>query len=206
MKYPIPQSLHSALRSVGLGLSLGSGLFLSQAAHAESEKEAIQQFLSDYYDSLSRDPIEAAAFYGEPAIIVLPTDVLPLNKRADVEAFLTKLLSGFKPLGFSYAKLSDPRIKMLSETTAIYSTVAIRYKTDGSEMPRGGFTYLLHKGPSGWKIHELISATECHEDDLASFPTFEACDDQAVKYLANQDLYDDQGGKLADVLCRWVDK
>ena len=77
--------------------------------------------------------------------------------RADVEAFLTKLVSGFKPLGFSHAKVSDPRIKMLSETTAIYSTVAIRYKTDGSELPRGGFTYLLHKGPSGWKIHELIA-------------------------------------------------
>jgi hypothetical protein len=157
MKDPIRQSLHSALCRVGLGLSLSSGLFLSQPAHAESEKEAIQQVLSDYYDSLGRDPIKAASFYGEPAIIVLPTDVLPLNTRVEVEAFLTKLVSGFKPLGFSYAKLSDPRIKMLSETTAIYSTVAIRYKTDGSEMPRGGFTYLLHKGPSGWKIHELIA-------------------------------------------------
>lgn len=157
MKDPIRRSIHSVLRSVGLGLSLSGGLFLSQPAHAESEKEAIQQILSDYYDSLSRDPIKAASFYGEPTIIVLPTDVLPLNKRADVEAFLTKLLSGFKPLGYSYSKLSDPRIRMLSETTAIYSTVAIRYKTDGSEMPRGGFTYLLHKGPSGWKIHEMIA-------------------------------------------------
>jgi len=157
MKDSIRQSLHSTLRSIGLGLSLSSGLILSQPAHAESEKEAIQQVLSDYYDSLGRDPIEAASFYGEPAIVVLATDVLALNKRADVEAFLTKLLGGFKPLGFSYAKLSDPRIRMLSETTAIYSAVAIRYKTDGSEMPRGGFTYLLHKGPSGWKIHELIA-------------------------------------------------
>jgi hypothetical protein len=156
MNDPIRQFLHSALRSAGLGLFLSSGVLLSQSAHAESEKEAIQQVLSGYYDALSRDPNEAASFYGEPVIIVLPTEVLPLNKRADVEAFLTKLLSGFKPLGFSYAKLSDSRIKMLSETTAIYSTVAIRYKTDGSEMPRGGFTYLLHKGPSGWKIHELV--------------------------------------------------
>jgi ketosteroid isomerase-like protein len=151
------QSLHSALRSAGLGLSLSGGLFLTQPVHAGSEKEAIQQVVSDYYDALGRDPTEAASFYGEPVIIVLPTDVLPLNKRADVEAFLTKIVSGFKPLGYSYSKLSDPRIKMLSETTAIYSTVAIRYKTDGSELPRAGFTYLLHKGPSGWKIHELVA-------------------------------------------------
>ena len=157
MKDPIRRSPHWALRTVGLGLSLSSGLFLSQPAHAVSEKEAIQQVLSDYYDSLSRDPIQAASFYGEPAMVVLTTGVLPLNKRVDVEAFLIKLMSGFKPLGFSYAKLSDARTRMLSETTAIYSAVAIRYKTDGSEMPRGGFTYLLHKGQSGWKIHTLIA-------------------------------------------------
>jgi hypothetical protein len=157
MNDPSSQPLHAALRSVGLGLSLSSGLFLSQPVHAESEKEAIQQVVSGYYDALGRDPTEAASFYGEPVIIVLPTEVLPLNKRADVEAFLTNLVSGFKSLGYSYSKLSDPRIRMLSETTAIYSTVAIRCKTDGSELPRGGFTYLLHKGPSGWKIHELVA-------------------------------------------------
>jgi hypothetical protein len=157
MNDPSRQFLHSALRGVGLGLSLGSLLFLPQPVQAENEKEAIQKVVSGYYDALGRDLTEAASFYGEPAMIVLPTDVLPLHKRADVEAFLTKLVSGFKPLGFSHAKVSDPRIKMLNETTAIYSTVAIRYKTDGSEMPRGGFTYLLHKGPSGWKIHELIA-------------------------------------------------
>ena len=151
------ESLHSALRRVGLGLSLSSLLFLPQPVQAENEKEAIQQVVSGYYDALRRGPIEAASFYGEPAIVVMPNEVLPLNKRADVEAFLTKLLSPFKSLGFSHATVSDPRIKMLSETTAIYSTVAIRYKTDGSELPRGGFTYLLHKGPSGWKIHELIA-------------------------------------------------
>jgi ketosteroid isomerase-like protein len=157
MNEPSRQSLHLALRSVGLSLSLGSGLFLSQPVHAESEKEAIQQVVSGYYDALSRDPIEAASFYGEPVIVVLPNEVLPLNKRADVEAFLTKLLSPFKSLGFSRATASDSRIKMLSETAAIFSTVAIRYKTDGSELPRGGFTYLLHKGPSGWKIHDLVA-------------------------------------------------
>ncbi|MDN7179237.1 hypothetical protein M0D69_14745 [Caballeronia sp. SEWSISQ10-4 2] len=129
---------------------------VSQPAQAESEKEAIQQVLTGYYDALSRDLHVAASFYGEPVIVVQPAEVLPMNKREDTEAFLTKLLSGFKSLGFLHAQLSDSRIKMLSETTAIYSTVAIRYKTDGSEMPRGGFTYLLHKGPPGWQIHALI--------------------------------------------------
>jgi hypothetical protein len=78
--------------------------------------------------------------------------------------------------------------------------MAAERKSDTSDSSKGfAQVYLL-------LLVFCVSATECHEDDLASFPTFEACDDQAVKYLANQALYDDQGGKLADVLCRWVDK
>jgi hypothetical protein len=52
--------------------------------------------------------------------------------------------------------VSRSRAGFDSADASIYSTVAIRYKTDGSESPRAGFIYLLHKGPSGWKIHELV--------------------------------------------------
>ena len=30
-------------------------------------------------------------------------------------------------------------------------------KTDGTEMQRSGFTYLLLKGDAGWRIHEIIA-------------------------------------------------
>lgn len=46
---------------------------------------------------------------------------------------------------------------MLNATTAIVSTIAIRFKADDAEMQRAGFTYLLKKDNSGWKIHELIA-------------------------------------------------
>jgi hypothetical protein len=46
---------------------------------------------------------------------------------------------------------------MLNSTTALYSTVAIRMKTDGTELQQAGFTYLLHKGGAGWKINEVIA-------------------------------------------------
>jgi hypothetical protein len=61
MNDPIRQSLRLALRSVGLGLSLGSLLFLPQPVRAESEKEAIQKVVSGYYDALGRDLTEAAS-------------------------------------------------------------------------------------------------------------------------------------------------
>ena len=51
-----------------------------------------------------------------------------------------------------------------------------------------------------------VSATEYREDAVARFPTLEACDEQSVRYLANQGLYDDQRENLAGVMCRWADK
>jgi ketosteroid isomerase-like protein len=144
--------------AVLLGCTMSCQISFAQGApSASSEKEAIQQVISGYYDAVGRDPMEAASFYGEPAMIVLPNDVLAMNKRDDVEKFLAKLVEGLRPLGYSHSKLNDPRIKLLNNNTAIYSTIAVRYKTDGSELQRAGFTYLLRKGPSGWKIHELVA-------------------------------------------------
>jgi hypothetical protein len=167
-----------------LGLGALFGLFIAQPTQAEApmgtvrlvpvqlaqttpavaisatEKDAIQKAVSGYYDAVSRDPAEAASFYGEPTMMVLPNEVFTLSKRSDVEGFLVKLLGGLKPLGYSYSKLGDPRIKMLGATTAIYSTIAVRYKADGTELQRAGFTYVLHKGDTGWKIHELIATDQ----------------------------------------------
>ena len=121
------------------------------------EKDAIHQVISGYFDAFARDPAAAAAFYGEPTLIVLPNEVLALATRSDVENFLAKLLESLKPLGYSRTKLDAPRVKMLNATTALYGTVAIRMKTDGTELQRAGFTYLLHKGGGGWKINEVIA-------------------------------------------------
>jgi hypothetical protein len=122
-----------------------------------SEKEAIHKAVSGYYDAAARSATEAATFYGEPTLLVLPNQVTVLSKRADVEDFLAKLLASLKAQGYSYTKVVDPHVKLLNATTAIYSTVAVRFKADGTEMQRAGFTYLLRKNNADWKIHELIA-------------------------------------------------
>jgi hypothetical protein len=50
-----------------------------------SEKDVIHKAVSDYYEALSRSATEAATFYGEPTLLVLPNRVTVLSKRADVE-------------------------------------------------------------------------------------------------------------------------
>ena len=123
-----------------------------------NEQEAIHKVLGGYYDAFGRDSAAASAsFYGEPTLIIRPNDVVLLTTRADVEAFFDKFVAGLKSSGYSHSKLGDHRVKLLNSTTALYSTVVIRMKTDGTEMQRLGFTYLLHKSNAGWRIHEIIA-------------------------------------------------
>jgi hypothetical protein len=136
---------------------VGGKMPSASAQQFSAEKDAIHQVLSGYYDAVACNAAAAAAFYGEPTLIVLPTEVLTLPTRKDVEAFIARLLDSWRPLGYSNSKLSDPRVKILNPTTALYGTVAVRMKTDGAELQRAGFTYLLHKGDGGWKINGLVA-------------------------------------------------
>ena len=124
-------------------------------ATSVSEKDAIHGVLSRYYDT--RDSAAASAFFGEPTLVVLPNQVVALSTRAEVEAFFDKLVASRKDSGYSHSKLGDHHVKLLNSTTALYSTIAIRMKTDGTEMQRSGFTYLLHKGNAGWRIYKIIA-------------------------------------------------
>ena len=132
---------------------------LSQFSGDES---AIHGVVSEYYDAFVSDPTVAATYYGEPALIVLPNEVFSLGTRKEVEEFLRRGRSSLRALGYSHTRMAESRVKRLNETIALYSTVAVRMKTDGTELERAGFTYLLHKGGEGWKIHELV-ATDVEE-------------------------------------------
>jgi hypothetical protein len=146
-----------------LALSFGAP-FLAEAAPPQTsvgsfsgEKLAIHNLITRYYDAVAKNPAASADFYGQPTLLVTSTEVTMLPKKSDIQAFLTKTIGALKPLGYSRSDVADPRIAMLNDTTAMYSAVAIRFASDGREMQRAGFTYLLHKGPAGWRIHELVA-------------------------------------------------
>ena len=121
------------------------------------DEDAIQKVVSDYYQAFVRDPVAAASYYGEPSLVVLPQEVKALRHRADIETFLANGRDALLARGYLNTKMQASRVKKLNQSTALYGTVAVRMKTDGTELERAAFTYLLHKGSSGWKIHELIA-------------------------------------------------
>ena len=126
---------------------------VAEPAH---EYEDIHEVVRGYYEAFGRDSAAAAAFFGEPSLIVSPTEVIAVSTRAELASTLDKFAANLKAQGFSHSKVSDPRVKLLNPATALYGMVAIRMKADGTELQRAGFTYLLHKGGAGWRIHEII--------------------------------------------------
>jgi len=47
-------------------------------------------------------------------------------------------------------------VKLLDQTTALASAVAVRHKTDGSELETIGATYVLRKTEGEWKIAVMM--------------------------------------------------
>jgi hypothetical protein len=122
-----------------------------------NEKDAIQSVMTGYYEAFGRDSAAASGFFTEPALIVAPNGSVLLNTRADVAAALEKLLVALKRSEFSHSRLVDRRIKLLTSTTALCGGIAIRMKTDDTEINRAGWTYLLRKTAAGWQIHGIIA-------------------------------------------------
>jgi ketosteroid isomerase-like protein len=117
---------------------------------------SIQSVMAAYVKAFAHDPAAALLFYGEPVLIVTPTQVITLSKRADVEALLDKTLTDLRSLGYSHTQMAKHYTRMLNSNSALYEVVAERLKGDGTIMERSGFTYCLHKAKEGWRIYNLI--------------------------------------------------
>src|SRR5689334_758599 len=100
------------------------------------DEQAIQKLVSGYYNTFVVDPILAASHYGEPTLIVLPNQLVSLITRRDVEVFLTRGRDDLTSRGYLSTRMHASRIKRLNATTGLYGTVAIRMKTDGTELER----------------------------------------------------------------------
>jgi hypothetical protein len=112
--------------------------------------------MNAYFEAFAQDPAAASVFYGEPVLIVTPTQVITLSKRADVEALLDKTLTDLRTLGYSHTQIAKHRTRMLNSNSALYEVVAERLKRDRTIMERSGFTYCLHDGKDGWRIYNVI--------------------------------------------------
>jgi ketosteroid isomerase-like protein len=129
----------------------------SAMAAADDEKAAAVQAFKDYVAAVaSLDAQRVAPHYHEPLMVVAAAGARALATRADIEAWLGPVFAGLRKRGYARSDWSEFHSKLLSNGVAVVSTQTVRYKTDGQELEKVGFTYILRKTNDGWKVAVLI--------------------------------------------------
>jgi ketosteroid isomerase-like protein len=129
----------------------------SAVAAADDERAAAIQAFKDYVAAVgSLDAQRVAPHYHEPLMFVAAAGARALATRSDIEAWLTPVFARLKERGYGRSDWSEFQSKLLSNGVAVMSTQTVRYKTDGQQMEKVGFTYILRKTKEGWKVAVLI--------------------------------------------------
>ena len=123
-----------------------------------TENDAILKVLYGYYEAFGRNSVQASGFFGEPIMVISPENVVALGTRAELATFFEKVVATILgPNGYSHSKVGECHVRLLNSATALCSGVAIRIKTDNTELQRVGFTYLFRKNSEGWRILGIIN-------------------------------------------------
>jgi ketosteroid isomerase-like protein len=122
-----------------------------------SDETAIGQMLGEYYRAFSTLNVQAILPYlNQPALLVGPQGVIALPTPSAIEPIFSPVMEGLRTRGFGRSELGSAEIRILSGQAALATGIAIRYKTDGTELERAGITYLLRKSDDGWKIVAMV--------------------------------------------------
>jgi ketosteroid isomerase-like protein len=129
-----------------------------QSAELEqAEKTAVDHTLRDYNDAFGRGDLSAIGQHcNVPFLSISPQGVKVLSTISEIETRYGDVLRDLRERGYSHSIWSELHVKLLDQTTALASAVAVRHKTDGSELETIGATYVLRKAEGEWKISVVI--------------------------------------------------
>ena len=127
-------------------------------ADTEEERRAIGRFFGEYASAVgSFDGSRLVPYYEQPLTIVTAARTVVLKDAGEIQGFMNPFWERLKQRGWS-GKAESPQIHIrpLGPGVALASVLVVRYKTDGEELERGGFTYVLRKTGEQWKIAVLV--------------------------------------------------
>ena len=122
-----------------------------------SDETEVGRMLGEYYRAFSTLSVQAILPYlNQPAMLVGPAGAIALPTPSAIEPIFGPVMEGLRTRGFGRSELGAEEIRILSAKDALATGIAIRYKTDGTELERAGITYLLRKSDDGWKIAAMV--------------------------------------------------
>ena len=120
------------------------------------EQEVDQLFANYFIDFSNLDLKAIVSYFHHPCTYVVPHGVFVFSSASEVEGFWGPRFDDLKTQGFGRTVRAEANVKELNDNTALASSRAVRYNTDGSELERRGATFALRKTDAGWKIVTLI--------------------------------------------------
>jgi len=114
------------------------------------------QFLADYYKVFSSlELARIQSYFHTPGLLIGPAGPFPLD-AAGLTAMLTRTIEDLRARGYGRSEFVLESQKALGSSSSFVNGIAVRFKTDGSELERVPLSYVLHKGDSGWNITVMV--------------------------------------------------
>jgi ketosteroid isomerase-like protein len=117
----------------------------------------VAEFFKLYLKTINDGGIEGVSeYYHEPSLVISPAGIKSLASKGELADLFNPLVEEMKAQGFDHSEFMEMNYQVLSDNAAIGSTLAVRYKGDGSELSRTAVTYTLFKNSHGWKVATLM--------------------------------------------------
>ena len=94
------------------------------------EQEVDQLFVDYFRDFSVLDLRSIVSYFHLPCAFITPQEVLIYSTLDEVEGFWAPRFNDLKESGFDHTERSRASIKILNDTTAMASSLAIRYTKD----------------------------------------------------------------------------
>ena len=122
----------------------------------EVEQEVDQLFIDYFRDFSNLDLKAIVAYFHLPCVFIVPNDVLVFLTETEVEGFWAPRFEAMKAADFGHTERHEASIQALNDHTAMASSLAVRFKKDGTELERRGAAFAVRKTDDGWKIVTVI--------------------------------------------------
>ncbi len=120
-------------------------------------EQEVDQLFVDYFRDFSNLDLKAiVSYFHLPCVFIVPHDVLVFSTSAEVEAFWAPRFADMKASGFDHTERREASIQVLNDNTAMASSLAVRFKKDGTQLERRGAAFAVRKTDEGWKIVTVI--------------------------------------------------
>jgi ketosteroid isomerase-like protein len=124
-----------------------------QAIDPAAERTAVKKLMHDYFEAYSRGDIDAImTFINVPFMVSGPNRFRVFTTADETQNMYRRFRDAAVQQGYARSEWIDLGVRLLGATCAIAAGTYVRYKADGGELNRPGWTYLLNKVDGLWKI------------------------------------------------------